>query len=90
VVKTRSGWFSDRSAVYLAMGKPVIVQDTGARRLLPAGEGMFPFNDANEVVEAVERVNADYDRHCRAARALAEQFFDAGKLLRGLLNEVGL
>jgi hypothetical protein len=90
VVKTRSGWFSDRSAVYLAMGKPVIAQDTQAKRLLPDGEGFLPFNHADEVAEAIEQVNADYEHHCRAARTLAEQFFDAGKLLRGLFNDVGL
>lgn len=89
-VKTRGGWFSDRSAVYLAMGKPVIVQDTDAKRLLPAGAGFLPFQTMDDILAALEEVNGNYEHHCRAARRLAEEYFDAGKLLRRLLTEVGL
>lgn len=88
--KTRGGWFSDRSAIYLAMGKPVIVQDTNAKRLLPAGAGFLPFQTQDDILAALEQVNGHYEHHCRAARRLAEEFFDANKLLRRLLAEVGV
>jgi hypothetical protein len=89
-VKTQGGWFSDRSAVYLAMGKPLIVQDTNAKRLLPAGAGFLPFQTMDDILAALEQVNSNYEHHCRAARRLAEEYFDANKLLRRMLTEVGL
>lgn len=89
VVKTRNGWFSDRSAVYLSMGKPIIVQDTHAKRVLPAGEGFFPFQTMDDILDAMERINSDYEGQCRAARALAQTYLDSSKLLRRLLDEVG-
>ncbi|MCG3147249.1 MAG: hypothetical protein PCFJNLEI_00688 [Verrucomicrobiae bacterium] len=89
-VKTRGGWFSDRSAIYLAMGKPVIVQDTQAQRRLPAGAGFLPFQTVDDILGAVDKLNSDYERQCRAARQLAEEYFDANKLLRRMLTEIGL
>jgi len=88
VVKTNSGWFSDRSAVYLAMGKPIIVQDTQARRALPSGQGFFPFASMDDIQAALEEIDRDYARHCRAAHALAREHFAAEKLLRRMLDEV--
>lgn len=89
-VKTRCGWFSDRTAAYLASGKPVIVQDTGFSEHLPCGEGLFAFHDADDAVAAIDAINRDYPRHCRAARRIAEEYFAAIKVLGKLLNEVGL
>ena len=59
-VAADSGWFSDRSACYLASGRPVIAQDTGFGRRLPAGEGLLAFSDADDVVAAIEALDADY------------------------------
>ncbi len=84
-VATRSGWFSDRSACYLASARPVILQDTGYATWLPAGEGLVAFRDLEQAVGALELVNGDYVRHCRAARAIAEEFFDARRVLGELL-----
>ncbi len=69
-VALRSGWFSGRSAVYLALGKPVVVQDTGWSKYYPTGAGLFGFETAEEAVAALETANADYRRHCDAARAV--------------------
>ncbi len=88
-VHSRSGWFSDRSACYLASGRPVIAQETGFSRELPAGEGLFAFRTMEEILAAIEAMNRDYARHARAARGLAEEFFDSRKVLARLLNEVG-
>ena len=85
-VTTHSGWFSERSANYLASGRPVLHQDTGFPEWLPCGEGLLPFQSPAEVVEAVHRIEADYDFHCRAARALSEEYFDARKVLPALLT----
>ncbi len=85
-VKTRSGWFSDRSAVYLATGKPVVVQETGFSDWLPLGEGLLAFSNEDEALAALERVNGDYRRHCEAARAIALEFFDSDRVLRDLLS----
>ena len=87
-VRLRSGWFSDRDACYLASGKPVVAQDTGFSNVLPTGHGLFTFRTFEEAMRAVEAVNADYAAHCRAARQIAEEHFEAkavaGRLLRDL------
>jgi hypothetical protein len=89
-VVLRSGWFSDRTATYLAAGRPAVVEDTGYGRYLPVGEGLFPFVDADGAVAAIETVQADPLRAGKAARAIAEAHFDSDKVLTGLLRECGL
>jgi hypothetical protein len=87
-VKGRSGWFSDRSAHYLASGKPVLAQSTGFEHRLPTEQGLLTFSTVDEAAEGVERINADYAAHCRAARAFAEEHLDYRKVLLPLLEEV--
>lgn len=89
-VRLRSGWFSERDACYLASGKPVVAQDTGFSNALPTGEGLFAFTTMDEAVAAVEAINADYPRHCRAAREIAEGYFEASKVAARLLADIGL
>jgi hypothetical protein len=89
-VRLRSGWFSERSACYLAAGRPVITQDTGFGTVLPTGEGLFAFTTMDEVLAAFEAVNADYDRQSRAARAIAEEYFRAETVLAKVLSDLGL
>jgi hypothetical protein len=88
-VRLQNAWVSDRSLCYLASGKPVVVQHTGPSAVLPDGEGMFRFHTASEAARALDAVNADYERHCRAARCLAEQHFDANPVV-GRMLEVAL
>ncbi len=90
VARTRSGWFSDRSACYLAAGRPVVTQHTGFEQALPTGEGLFQFDDAEEAVAAIRSINSDYPRHCRAAREIAAEYFDASKLLKQIAEAAGL
>jgi hypothetical protein len=85
-VATKGGWFSDRSVCYLASGKPILVQDTGLSDWLPIGEGILTFRDRKEVVNGVEAINTDYERHRQAARRLAEEYFDSDKVLSSLLE----
>jgi hypothetical protein len=87
-VKTRSGWFSDRTAAYLASGKPVIVQETGFSELLPCGAGLFAFETVDDAAAAVEVIAADYKLHCEAARHIAEEYFDSDKVLGAILREI--
>jgi hypothetical protein len=89
-VRLRSGWFSERSACYLAAGRPVVTQDTGFGTTLPLGEGLFAFDTMEEIRAAFEAIEAEYDRHARAARALAEEHFRAETVLRRLLGDLGL
>jgi hypothetical protein len=89
-VGTRSGWFSDRSACYLAAGRPVVLQSTGFEDVLPVGEGLFAVTDVAEAAAALAEVRGDYDRHRRAASALAREFFDAEQLLARMLEESGI
>jgi hypothetical protein len=89
-VETNSGWFSDRSVRYLASGKPALVQDTDFSRNYPVGEGLIPFRTMEEAIGGAEAIVRDYERHARAARALAESCFDSDKVLMCLLNEVAL
>lgn len=87
-VESRCGWFSDRSACYLASGRPVVAQDTGFPRHLPTGEGLLSFRTAADAAAAIEQVAAGYDRHARAARTLAEDLFDSRTVLTRLLDRV--
>ena len=88
-VVSRSGWFSDRSACYLASGRPVVAQDTGFPSYIPTGEGLFSFTDADDVISAVESLNSGYHRHRRAARELAEEHFNSDRVLGSLLQRLG-
>jgi hypothetical protein len=88
-VAARSGWFSDRSACYLASGRPVLAQETGFGEFLPCGEGLIAFSTTEEAAAGVESVEADLDGHARAARALAEEHLDARKVLPRLLARLG-
>jgi hypothetical protein len=87
-VAGRSGWFSDRSACYLASGKPVIAQDTGLADHLPADEGLLLFDTLEEATECVNLVNRNYEQHSLAARRLAQEYFDSDFVLDRLLRKV--
>jgi hypothetical protein len=89
-VRLRSGWFSERSCCYLAAGRPVVTQDTGFGTVLPTGEGLFAFQTAEEAVEALDSIRRDYDRHSRAARIIAEEYFRAEVVLANLLEDLGI
>ncbi|MBI4640109.1 MAG: glycosyltransferase family 1 protein [Candidatus Tectomicrobia bacterium] len=89
-VKTRSGWFSERSTCYLASGKPVLLQDTGFSDWLPTGRGLLTFHTMEEATAGIEEINAHYLEHCRTARAIAEEYFDSKVVLSSLLEEAGL
>jgi hypothetical protein len=89
-VRLRSGWFSERDVCYLATGKPVVTQDTGFGNIIPTGSGLFAFKTMQDAVSAIDAINADYPRHCRAARELAESYFSAPKIGAALLREAGL
>ena len=82
----QNAWVSDRTLCYLASGRPVVVQDTGPSALLPNGEGMFRFSTPEEAAAALEAMNTDYERHCRAARELAESVFDSAKVAARILE----
>jgi hypothetical protein len=85
-VQTRGGWFSDRSAAYLASGKPVLAQDTGFGDSLPTGEGLLRFSTLEQAAAGAEEILADPGRHAVAARAIAEEFFDSKRVLTQLLE----
>lgn len=85
-VASRSGWFSERSASYLASGRPVLTQETGFSKWLPTGAGLLTFDTLEDVLSGMAEIEGDYARHCRAARELAAEFFDARKVLPGLIE----
>lgn len=84
------GWFSDRSAAYLAHGRPVVVQENGIAGHLPTGEGLFEVSDVTEAAAAIEAIAADPRRHSEAARRIAEEYLDASVVLRRFLTELGI
>ena len=88
--RTNSGWFSDRTVCYLASGRPVVTMRTGSARAYPTGEGLFDFATHEEAIAAIEAIAGDYQRHSRAARELAREYFAADRVLAQLLAEVGL
>lgn len=87
-IRLRSGWFSERSAAYLAAGRPVINQNTGFDRYLPTGEGLFSFGAMEDILEAVDRINSDPGRHGRAAREIARAYLSYDVVLPELLAQV--
>jgi hypothetical protein len=89
-VRLRSGWFSERSACYLAAGRPVITQDTGFGTILPTGEGLFAFETMDDILAAFDAINSDYRKQSRAARNIAEHYFRAEKVLSKLIDDMGL
>ena len=89
-VATNCAWFGDRAAVFLASGRPVVMQDTGWSEHLPCGEGLFAVRTAPEAAAALAEVERDYARHSRRARELACEFLDAGKAFPRMLAELGI
>ena len=89
-VRLRSGWFSERDACYLASGKPVVAQDTGFSNVLPTGEGLFAFRTMEDALAAIDEINRDYERHCKAARGIAEELFEARGVAGRFLAAIGL
>lgn len=85
-VASRSGWFSERTACYLATGRPAIVQDTGFSRHIPCGAGLHAFSDETSAIDAIERTASNYRKECRTARAIAAEYFDSRKVLQSLLE----
>ena len=84
-VTSRSGWFSCRSACYLAAGKPVVIQDTGWSDHLPSGDGAIAFSTPEEAAKALDLINKNYNHHSAAARAYAETHFDAARVCEDLI-----
>jgi hypothetical protein len=83
---TRCGGFYERSVAYLASGRPVLHQDTGFGEWLPCGAGVFSFGTVEEAADAIARIEADYEAHCRAARELAVEYFSAPRVLVPLIE----
>jgi hypothetical protein len=89
-VRLNTGWFSDRSACYLAAGRPVITQETGFSKSYGDKLGLLSFRSLAEIVDAVKKINADYAKHSRAARVVAQEFFEAEKVVKSILDRAGI
>ena len=89
-VRPNTGWFSDRSACYLAAARPVITQETGFAKTLPTGKGLFGFSSMQEVLAAVDAIESDYAGNCRAAREMAAEYFAAEHVIASLMSRAGL
>ncbi|MEO5579108.1 MAG: hypothetical protein ABIR58_00505 [Gemmatimonadaceae bacterium] len=89
-VRLRSGWFSERSACYLAAGRPVVTQDTGFGTVVPTGEGLFAFSTMDDILSAFDAIKSDYRRHSEAALDIAERYFRSETVLGKLLADLGL
>ena len=89
-VRLNTGWFSDRSACYLAAGRPVITQETGFTKNYGGKAGLLSFRSVGEIVDAVEEINRDYANHSRAAYDIAREFFEAEKVVKSILDRAGI
>jgi hypothetical protein len=89
-VRPRTGWFSDRSACYLAAGRPVITEDTGFGKFIPTGRGLFAFTTMDDVLAAIDAIESDYDAHRRAAAEIADEYFGAERVVGSLMSRAGL
>jgi hypothetical protein len=88
-IRLRSGWFSERSACYLAAGRPVVTQDTGFGSVIPTGTGLFSFNNMDEIINAIDAINSNYKKHSIAAREIASEYFRAEKVMNKVLADLG-
>jgi hypothetical protein len=82
----RCGWFSERTACYLACARPAVVQDTGFSDIFPCGRGVWAFDSAESAIEGIRQMESDHIAHCRAARELAAEYFDSDRVLESLLE----
>jgi hypothetical protein len=89
-VRPNTGWFSDRSACYLASGRPVITQETGFSKFIPSGKGLFGFKTLDDILRAVDCIETDYEGNCRAALDIAREYFAAEKVVGSLMQRAGL
>jgi hypothetical protein len=89
-VRPNTGWFSDRTACYLAAGRPAITQETGFSKFLPTGKGLFGFKTMDDILKAVDAIESDYAGHCRAARDIAAEYFAAEGVVGSLVERAGL
>jgi hypothetical protein len=89
-VRPNSGWFSDRSACYLAAGRPVVTMRTGFGNLYPVGRGLLDFATEDEALTGIDAIAGDYRAHSRAAREIAREYFAADRVLGPLLAAAGL
>jgi hypothetical protein len=89
-VRLNTGWFSDRSACYLAAGRPVVTQETGFTKNYGGKEGLLSFRTLDEIADAVKRINTDYAKHSRAARDVAREVFEAETVLESVLDRAGI
>lgn len=87
-VAAQSGWFSCRSACYLALGRPVVVEETGWSRHLPSGEGAIPFSTVEEAVEGLKEAMQDYPLHSKAAQSIAQEYFEAKRVCQDLIRQI--
>jgi hypothetical protein len=89
-VRLNTGWFSDRSACYLAAGRPVITQETGFTKSYGGKTGLLSFRSLGEISDAVKQINRDYTKHSRAAYDLAREFFESEKVVKSILDRAGI
>jgi hypothetical protein len=87
-VAMRTGWFSCRTACYLAAGRPAVVQDTRFSKYIPSGKGLFAFGTVDEAALAIEAIESDYDRHAKAAAEIATEYFDSDRVLNRMLDDI--
>lgn len=89
-VRPNTGWFSDRSACYLAAARPVITQETGFSKFLPTGKGLFSFRTIDDILAAIDEIESDFEANCRASREIAEEYFSAEKVIGSLMDRADL
>jgi hypothetical protein len=89
-IRLKTGWFSDRSACYLAAGRPVVTQDTSFGKFIPTGEGLFAFKNINDIKNAIEAISADYSKHSEKAQEIAQEYFAAEKVVGKMLSHLGI
>ena len=87
-IKSNSGWFSGRSAVYLASGRPVVTQDTTWSRYIPSGHGVMAIHDLESATDAVKEIKSNYKHHSAAATEIANEYFDSSRILGDILSHV--
>lgn len=89
-IRLKTGWFSDRSACYLAAGRPVITQDTHFGKFIPTGHGLFAFHNVDDIATAIEAITANYEKHSKKAAEIAREYFAAEKVAGAMMKVLGV
>lgn len=87
-VGLRTGWFSCRTACYLAAARPAVVQETGWSKYVPSGAGVHAYSTMDEALAGLEKLRSDPTRERAAAYEVAKRYLSPEAVLPKMLDDI--